>query len=167
MEKSDLVMLYAYNRWANAKVREASGHVTVEQLFAPVPVSFSSLMATLAHILGTELTWRARLQERISPARVLAAADFPTWEALANRWRDEEARMQAFVEGLDGEDLNRWVEFTTTSGKPQGTTLWKALAHVVNHGTQFRAEAGVALTAFGQSPGDLDLLLYLRETDQR
>ena len=41
--------------------------------------------------------------------------------------------------------------------------LWNLLAHVVNHGTQFRGEAGVALAAYGQSPGDLDLLLFFRE----
>jgi hypothetical protein len=29
--------------------------------------------------------------------------------------------------------------------------------------TQFRAEAAVALTEYGHSPGGLDLLLFLRE----
>jgi uncharacterized damage-inducible protein DinB len=37
------------------------------------------------------------------------------------------------------------------------------LAHVVNHGTQSRSEAAVLLTEYGQSPGDLDLILFLRE----
>ncbi len=167
MDKSDLVLLFAYNRWANAKVREACGRLASEQLAAPVPVSFNSLMGTLAHILAAEMAWRVRLQEGLSLDRLLNAADFPTFEALTARWLEEEAKMQGFVEALHDEDLGRWVEYTTTSGKRQGSTLWRALVHVVNHGTQFRGEAGAALSAFGETPGDLDLILYLRETDQR
>ena len=75
--------------------------------------------------------------------------------------------MQQFIDGLSDAELERWVEFTTTSGTPQGNTLWKALMHVINHGSQFRAEAGAVLGALGHFLGDLDLLIYLRETDQR
>ncbi len=167
MDTNDITLLFAYNRWANAKVLEASRWIAPEQVFAPVQVSFGSLMGTLAHILGTEITWRLRLQEGISPTRVINAADFPTLGELEMKWHEEQNRMQGFVESLNNEDLVLWVEYKTTSGKPQGSTIWKALAHVVNHGTQFRSEAGVVLTGFGHSPGDLDLILYLRESGQR
>ncbi len=41
-----------------------------------------------------------------------------------------------------------------------GISLWQALAHVVNHGTQHRSEAAVLLTTTGHSPGDLDMIDY-------
>jgi uncharacterized damage-inducible protein DinB len=37
------------------------------------------------------------------------------------------------------------------------------LVHVVNHGTQHRAEAAALLTAEGRSPGDLNLIDYVDE----
>ena len=37
------------------------------------------------------------------------------------------------------------------------------MAHLVNHGTQFRAEAAVRLTQLDASPGDIDLIVWLRQ----
>lgn len=167
MNKDELILLYAYNRWANARVLAACRKVSPEQLFAPAQASFGSLMGTLAHIYTTERFWRLRLQERISPERLANAADFASLAALITDWQAEEASMQSFVEGLPESSIDQWVDYITTSGKPQGSTLWKALLHVVFHGMQFRAEAGAILGALGHSPGDLDLLYFLRDTDQR
>src|SRR5512139_1228338 len=167
MEKNDLILLFEYNRWANAKVLAACRQVTPEQITAPAPVSFGSILGTLAHILSAERIWRMRMQEGVSPSRQIIAADFSGLEDLAAQWQEEESKMKGFVESLREEDLGRWVEYTRTNGQREGSTLWKVLAHVVNHGTQFRSEAGVVLSGMGDSPGDLDLLLYLRESGER
>ena len=167
MNKNDLMLLFAYNRWANARVLEACKALTQDELNAPAQVSFGSLMGNLVHILDAEWVWRVRMQGGASPTRMPAVEDFPTLADLIAHWQSEEAAMQQFIEGLQPEDLERWVEFRTTSGSPQASTLWKALAHVTFHGMQFRAEAGSALGAMGHSPGDLDMILFLRETNQR
>ena len=73
-----------------------------------------------------------------------------------------DAALTAFVAALADADLTRMVEYRTTQGAPHADPLFELLAHVVNHGTQFRGESAVALTALGHSPGNLDLLGYLR-----
>ena len=45
----------------------------------------------------------------------------------------------------------------------EGVPVWQMLVHVVNHGTQHRAEAAALLTAEGRSPGQLDLIYYAEE----
>ncbi len=44
--------------------------------------------------------------------------------------------------------------------------LWQLMLHLINHGTQHRSEAAALLTGYGQSPGDLDLILYLRKAKE-
>ena len=66
-----------------------------------------------------------------------------------------------FVERVTDEQLGNTFSYKNTSGKPLTKTLWHAMAHLVNHGTQHRTEAAALLTDFGCSPGDIDLIYFL------
>lgn len=167
MDCIDLLLMIDYNEWANNKVLAASHKIPAEALYAPRQCSFGSLMGTLVHIYAAERAWRLRLQDGISPKKLAGITDFATIDALEAAWLTETALTREFIAQLTNEDLDRWVTYTTTTGWPQGSTLWKAMMHVVMHGMQFRAEAGLMLAELNQSPGDLDLVLFLRETDQR
>lgn len=167
MKHADLKMLLGYNQWANEKILAACRSLPPQQLYASCQCSFGSLMGTLAHIYAAERAWRQRLQDGISPKKLASAADFANLEALEAAWREETAATQAFIDSLDDDAMEGWHAYTTTSGWPQGSTLWKAMMHVVMHGMQFRAEAGLILASLNCSPGDLDLILYMRENDQR
>jgi uncharacterized damage-inducible protein DinB len=48
----------------------------------------------------------------------------------------------------------------------EGVPVWQMLIHVLNHGTQHRAEAAALLTAEGRSPGELDLIDFAQEHAQ-
>jgi len=167
MNHADILFLFDYNYWANARVLSAASKLTPDQFVAPHGLSHGSVRGALTHILAAEIVWRLRCQSGLSPAALPADSDFPTLDALRARWTEEEAAMRSYLASLTDERLSQAVEYKTTKGVPFSNTLWQLLAHVVNHGTQFRAEAAVALTAEGHSPGDLDLLLYLREHDAK
>jgi uncharacterized damage-inducible protein DinB len=97
---------------------------------------------------------------------MLEESEFPDLKSLRVRWKGEEAAMRAYLATLTNDDLNATISYARTGGARSENTLWHLLAHLVNHGTQHRSEAAVRLTALGSSPGDLDMVLFLREHQQ-
>jgi uncharacterized damage-inducible protein DinB len=163
MNKQDMVVLYEYNYWANARILDAASRIPPEQFSAPAALSHGSLRGTLVHILGTEVVWRLRWQEGLSVTALPAEDEFPTLEVIRTRWAAEERAMREYLATVSDEALSQTMQYKTTKGVPRENVLWHVLLHVVNHGTQFRSEAGVILTQYGRSPGDLDLLAFLRQ----
>jgi uncharacterized damage-inducible protein DinB len=162
MNKQDILILYEYNAWSNAKILDAASHVTQEQLLAPAPFPHGSLRGTLVHALFAEWVWRERW-EGTSPTTKLQPQQFPTFESLRNRWAYEEGKLMKFVGDLTDERLYTRFKYTSTEGSPHERVLWEAMAHLVNHGTQHKTEAAAILTGFGHSPGDIDLILYFNK----
>jgi uncharacterized damage-inducible protein DinB len=160
MNKQDILTLYRYNRWANAKILEGTAQVTHEQFVAPASFPHGGLRGTLVHALSAEWIWRSRW-EGVSPTRLLKPDELPTFELLRLRWAEEEQKLMMFVEALTDERLNQTFDYNNTSGQPFRRILWEAMAHVVNHGTQHRTEAAAILTELGHSPGDIDLIVFL------
>jgi uncharacterized damage-inducible protein DinB len=162
MLASDLLLLFEYNYWATGQVLAAAAKISPEQWTASYPLSHGSLRGALVHMLSAEVVWRMRCQQGVSLTAMLADSEFPTLEGLQTYWSQEEQAMRSYISCLTDEAANQRIQYKTTKGVVFENTLWMILAHVVNHGTQFRAEAAVALTDYGASPGDLDLLAFYR-----
>jgi uncharacterized damage-inducible protein DinB len=158
--------LYGYNSWANELILRTAEQVSAEQFTARTLYSMGNLRGTLVHILSAEWIWLSRWNG-VSPQAMLREEELPTLAALRARWRDEEAKLRAFVAKLTDADLRRVVAYKNTRGEPLAFPLWQLMAHVVNHGTQHRAEAAAMLTDLGHSPGNIDLVIYLAEQESK
>jgi uncharacterized damage-inducible protein DinB len=155
-------MLYQYNRWANARILGAAAKIGEAQFLAPGEFGHGGLRGTLVHTLFAEWIWRLRWQG--SPPNVRwKPEDFPTFASLETRWLEEEIKLMEFVDGLTEERLKAEFDYISTEGQAHRRIMWEAMAHLVNHGTQHRSEAAAMLTELGCSPGDLDMILFLRE----
>ncbi len=163
MNITEINTLYDYNYWAGARILRAALQVTPEQFVARNTSSYGSLRGTLTHALFAEMIWRRRLQGEQMPTGLPVETDFPNPEALYEAWTAEQALMRAYLAGLDDAGLQATLQYKNTKGMPFQNGVWSILLHVLNHGTQHRAEAAAMLTDFGHSPGDIDMILYFRE----
>ena len=165
MNKHDIQLLCAYNRWANARILDAVAKLTDEQYRAPGKLPHDDLRGTLVHTLFAEWVWRMRWLGTAPDYRYrIQPEDFPTAASLRKRWAEEEEALAAFVAELTDEKLKVAFDYTSTEGGHHRRVLWETMAHTVNHGTQHRSEVAAVLTELGHSPGDLDLIVFLNET---
>ena len=163
---SDLRYLFDYNDWARDRILRAAASASDADLRRDVGLPSGSVFGTLVHMLSAEHVWRLRCAEGVSPTALFDPADFADLDAIVARWRQEAQPMRDFLDGLSDADCAGTVDYRNISGKAQSQVLWRILAHVVNHGTQHRSECAHALTSFGHSPGDLDLIMFERERNQ-
>ncbi len=164
MNRETIDLLFDYSRWANGRILAATQGLSEEQYIAVVSgLSMGSVRGTLVHMLAAVHIWRQRCLEGQSPTSLLSGDELPTFAVLRERWVEEEVAWRDGLARLGDVSLRERLTYRTTNGTPMEETLWKILVHLVNHGTQHRAEVAVALTAFGRSPGDVDLIVYLRQ----
>jgi uncharacterized damage-inducible protein DinB len=163
----DLVRtLYRYSAWATARIVDQAARLRPDELAVPSGASFSTVRETLVHIMAAQSIWLARWKGT-SPSALLGAREFPDLASIRARWDQIEGDTQRFVAGLTDADLARVVEYRNTLGERWAYPLWQQVVHQVNHATQHRGEVAAALTELGHSPGDLDLLIFIDETEPR
>lgn len=152
--------LYAYHRWANARMLDAVANLEREEFVQRVGGSFGSVQATLAHMLGADWVWLERWTGT-SPTG-FPDWDVSTFEALRTKWADVERAQASFVEGLEPDDLYRMVAYRNLAGTAADNELWQLLRHVVNHATYHRGQITVLLRDLGHGAPSTDLVLWYR-----
>lgn len=160
MNKSDIATLIHFNFWANDRILATCERISVDEftrLHAPDP-GWGNLRGILVHTLDTEYGWRSVLQA-LDEDGILEADNFADTAALKSRWDTERAAWLDYAARLSDESIN----FKYGDDAPNSPKVWQTILHVVTHGIQHRSEAAAILTGYGQSPGELDFDLFLKE----
>ncbi|MBL8098108.1 MAG: DinB family protein [Anaerolineales bacterium] len=164
MNLKDVLFMFEYNYWGNKKILTACKNITQEQFLAPADYPFGGLRGTLLHVVDGERLWRVLFEtQRVTEDEDLIADDFPNFDSLEKKFQEEEKLMRAYLSKLKDEDMESHLKYTTTEGVHRDRILWHCFYHLINHGTQHRAEAAALLTNYGSSPGDLDVTVFLNE----
>jgi len=153
MHADEIRVLFAYDRWATRKVLDVLEGVDPAVWARTEVVGDWGLGAILVHHLGASQRWRHAFQDTgESPEPELEP--LPSIDDLRDRWDAEWAVVDAWLPTVTDDFVGHVHE---------GVPVWQMLVHVLNHGTQHRAEAAALLTAEGRSPGELDLIFFAEE----
>jgi uncharacterized damage-inducible protein DinB len=159
--QDDFTSLFAFNRWANAKMLDACRRLTPEQYAAePVP-GWGSVRFTVWHIVIVTDGW----------LRTLAGdpdQSFPAEAEVATP--DDAARIleRAYQTlGVLMPTLTPEVLATPRTLSRRGRTAvlppWAVLRHVVNHTTYHRGQVASKLKRFGIQQPETDLVYWALE----
>jgi uncharacterized damage-inducible protein DinB len=162
MDPKDIQFLLAYNYWARDRILDNVAKLSSSQFVEPKVYGHGSIRNTLVHILNAEWVWRVRCQENYSPSEFLVFDNYPTLDHIQQRWKQEEERMMGYIRELAVQELERIIRYNRIGGEQEENTLGFILLHVVNHGTEHRSVLAAQLTEYNNSPGDIDIIHFLR-----
>jgi uncharacterized damage-inducible protein DinB len=160
--QDDFASLFAFNRWANAKMLDACRQLTQEQYVAePVP-GWSSVRATVFHIaLVTEL-WLRGLENDPDDS-IPTEGDIATVDDAEQLLDRAYQRFDRLLPTLTPQKLT-----TSITLQRRGRTItmppWAILRHVVNHTTYHRGQVASKLKRFGVAQPETDLVFWWKET---
>ena len=143
MNRQELDIHLAYDRWANRRLLEAARALPAEEFSKDLRASFGSVRGTLLHILWGEWGWLRYWQEgNFIPE--FSLEDFPSVAALEASWSELEQEQRAFVSALTDEDLlgQRAVDEHTY-------TLGELIHHTLNHSTHHRGQVVLLSDSLG------------------
>jgi uncharacterized damage-inducible protein DinB len=193
--QDDFASLFAFDRWANAKMLDACRELTPEQYAAePVP-GWSSVRFTVYHIAVVTDGWVRALADNPSQSfpsegevptpdaagRVLERA-YGTLDLLLPTLTPELLATPRAFSTLDGAyrtlgslptltpDLDRAYRSLDRAYRTRGSLLlptWVALRHVVNHTTYHRGQVASKLKRFGVQLPETDVVFWALEQESQ
>ena len=162
MDVRTIQQLYDYNYWAHARVWSCVLQLSPEQLHQHFDYSIGSIHDQLVHTMSAENIWFSRIEGN-SSAGMYAPTDFPTLESIRIQWDSIEQCVRDYLTTLTSDMLAGNLVYQRTNGEPYKTPLAGLLLHLVNHGTDHRAQTLALIDRAGGETIEQDLIFYLRE----
>ncbi|WP_193165573.1 DinB family protein [Microbulbifer hainanensis] len=155
--------LTRYKAWADDLFLSAVSSIPIEELTAPRPIVFGSLIRTLNHCYTMDYVWQCHLLGEPHGMTTRNPEDWPTIEALAASQRNVDQWYVDYANSITEDKLEGTVEFEFIGGGEGCMSRRDILVHVVNHTTYHRGHAADILYSLNVAPPTTDLSVFLRQ----
>ena len=163
MSLAEIRRLFDYADWASERMFTAIAGLSDEQQNRNIVSSFSSIRATLAHIVGAEWLWLQRWNG-ISPGAPPEWAATATVAELAQQMRKVSSERRAFLSALDERKLDEEFAYKNLKGDAFKSRLRDVLLHIANHASYHRGQLTTMMRQAGGTPPSTDFIVFTRET---
>jgi uncharacterized damage-inducible protein DinB len=170
---SHIVLMASYNEWMNAKLYEAAGKLSPQELASDRKAFFRSILGTLNHIVVADTAWLKRFATHpagygsLDPVRRLPAPVsldqivFADFGALCAHRKMLDEVIRRWVEELAEADLPHVLHYANMKGITAQRRFSSLVMHFFNHQTHHRGQATTLLHQVGQDLGVTDLLALI------
>ncbi|HIF11178.1 MAG TPA: hypothetical protein EYQ81_15965, partial [Sneathiellales bacterium] len=155
--------LASYNRRANHLLLDNYRRLKDDEINAPRPAFFGSILATLNHILVGDQAWLARLHGDPPPGRALDHILCHTLSALITARELQDDEITAYVKGLTELEFAATIRYQNMSGVDFENSVSVVLTHMFNHQTHHRGQVHDMLSQTSVPPPELDFIFFIRE----
>jgi uncharacterized damage-inducible protein DinB len=150
---------YDYHFTENRKIWD--GYVTpltYEQFTQGVGYSHGSVREQIVHLMSVDDVWFSELQG-VEPSEPLSPANYDDRDILRAHWDNVEQRMRNYLAELRDDQL--LAKPITEPEEDKNLIVWQVLLHVVNHGTDHRAQLLRLLNDLGMQTSSQDFIFYV------
>ena len=155
---------YAYHFAENRKIWDAYiAALSPEQFTRAAEYAHGSVRNQVVHLMEVEDVWFSELAG-IQPCAQLPPTDMDDRGSLRAQWDLIEQRMQSYLGDLRDEML--FHKPITDPQEDKDLLVWQVLLHVVNHGTDHRAQLLRTLHDLGCKTGSQDYIFYVYDHPQ-
>ncbi len=172
-----IVLMASYNAWMNAKLYEAAGKLSPQELAADRQAFFGSIFGTLNHMVVADTAWLKRFEAHpsrhaaLDPVRRLAMpttydeVSFQEFGSLSDQRQRLDAIICEWAASLTEQDLEHVLPYASMKGVVSHKRFSSLVLHFFNHQTHHRGQATTLLYQAGQDVGVTDLLAVIPNED--
>lgn len=159
LNASALRDLWEHHWWSFEQFLDAASALRDEEFRRELGISYGSVHGILAHTVGAEVVWLKRVLHDESVARVPGVEELPDLAAIEAAWEETREGWQSV---LDSGDLDRVIHYQNTKGQEFSDTVWRVMAHLVDHSATYRGILISALRLLGRTPPATGVITYTR-----
>jgi uncharacterized damage-inducible protein DinB len=137
--------------------------LSAEQFTQKVGYSHGSVREQVIHLMDVDELWFSELRG-IQPSGPLPAASVDDRETIRSRWDGVEQMMREYLVQLRDEML--FAKPIKEPEEDKDLIVWQVLLHVVNHGTDHRAQLLRVIHDLGVKTISQDFIFYVYDHPQ-